>query len=161
MNNSTAPNITFQTCDFSHKRHQKAFIHLIDAYMQDPMGDARPLDEGQKQQMTSDLAKHPSVLAIFVLFEGEYAGLAVTFTNYSTFRVAPYLNVHDLIIDERFRNKKLGRSLMNYLIDLAKNRSYCKVNLEVRHDNLIAQGLYRSLAFTECQPPMLFWEKLL
>jgi GNAT superfamily N-acetyltransferase len=161
MTKSTAPNITFQTCNFSHKRHQKAFIHLIDAYMQDPMGDARPLNNEQKQQLISDLAKHPSVLAIFVLCEEDYAGLAVAFTNYSTFRVARYLNVHDLIIDPKYRNKKLGRLLMNYLIGLAKNRSYCKVNLEVRHDNLIAQGLYRSLGFKECQPPMLFWEKLL
>jgi len=129
MNKSTALNITFQTCDFSLKRHQKAFIHLIEAYMQDPMGDARPLDEGQKQQMTSDLAKHPSVLAIFVLLEGEYAGLAVAFTNYSTFRAAHYLNVHDLIIDPKYRNKNLGRLLMNELINVAKAVSYTHLTL--------------------------------
>jgi GNAT superfamily N-acetyltransferase len=161
MNKSTVPIITFQTCDFSHKRHQKAFIHLIDAYMQDPMGDARPLNNEQKHLLIRDLYKHPSVLAIFVLFEEDYAGLAVTFTNYSTFRVAPYLNVHDLVIAPKYRNKKLGRSLLNYLINHAMERQYCKINLEVRHDNHIAQSLYHSLGFTECQPPMLFWEKLL
>lgn len=153
--------MTFLTCDFSLARHQKAFIQLVNAYMQDPMGDAQPLTDGQKQQLISDLAKHPTVLAIFVLFEGEYAGLAVAFTNYSTFRAAPYLNVHDLIIDPKYRNKKLGRALIQYLIELAKDRKYCKVNLEVRHDNHIAQGLYNSLGFAECQPPMRFWEKLL
>ncbi|GAO28564.1 GNAT family N-acetyltransferase [Geofilum rubicundum] len=161
MNNSTAQRVTFQTCDFSLENHQQAFIHFINAYMQDPMGNARPLDDGQKQQMVSDLANHPSVLAIFILCEEVYAGLAVAFTNYSTFKAAHYLNVHDLIVDPKLRNKKLGRLLLNYLIDLAKNRSYCKVNLEVRTDNHIAQSLYRSLNFTECQPPMLFWEKLL
>lgn len=161
MNKHTAQKVTFQTCDLSLANHQKAFIHLIATYMQDPMGDGPPLDEGQKQQLISDLAKHPSVLAIFVLCEEDYAGLAVAFTNYSTFKAAHYLNVHDLIIDPKFRNQKLGRLLLNYLINLAKERNYCKVNLEVRHDNHLAQGLYLSLGFTECQPPMLFWEKLL
>ncbi len=161
MNKHNAQKVTFRTCNFNLASHQKAFIHLIATYMHDPMGDAPPLDEGQKQQMISALAKHPSVLTIFVLFEGGYAGLAVAFINYSTFKAAHYLNVHDLVIDPKFRNKKLGRLLLNYLIDLAMERQYCKITLEVRNDNHIAQGLYRSLDFTECQPPMLFWEKLL
>lgn len=161
MNKTSAQDVTFQPCDFGLASHQKEFILLMDAYMNDPMGEARPLKDEQKQQLISDLAQHPSVLAIFVLFKEAYAGLAVTFTNYSTFRVAPCLNVHDLIIHPKYRNLKLGRFLMNHLMDHAKNHAYCKVNLEVRNDNHIAQSLYRSLGFTECQPPMLFWEKLL
>jgi ribosomal protein S18 acetylase RimI-like enzyme len=161
MNKATAPKVTFQHCDFSLPNHQKEFIRLIEAYMQDPMGDAPSLSDAQKQNLIHDLDKHPSALVIFVLCDGVFAGLAVGFTNYSTFRAAHYLNVHDLIIDKNFRNKKLGRALLNYLIDIAKDYNYCKVTLEVRNDNHIAQGLYRSLGFTECQPPMLFWQKLL
>jgi ribosomal protein S18 acetylase RimI-like enzyme len=161
MNKTTAPKVTFQPCNFSHPDHQKAFIHLIGAYMQDPMGAAPPLSEVQKQKLISDLSQHPSVLVIFILCEEAYVGLAVGFINYATFRAAHYLNVHDLIIDPKYRNQKLGRLLMNHLIELSKNRNYCKITLEVRNDNHIAQSLYSSLGFTDCQPPMLYWEKLL
>ncbi len=161
MNKVTSPNITFQHCDFSHPSHQKAFIQLIDEYIQHPMGDAAPLSYEKKQLLLEDLAQHPSVLTIFAIYENEYAGLAVGFIKYSTFCVAPYVNVHDFIITQTHRNKKLGHLLLTYLINLAKERRYCKVNLEVRTDNQVAQDLYRSLGFTECHPPMLFWQKLL
>lgn len=161
MNKTSASKVTFENCDFGLPSHQKAFTKLIEAYMQDPMGDVPSLSETQKLSLINDLDKHPSVVAIFVLYEEVYAGLAVAFNNYSTFRAAHYINVHDLIIDKNYRNKKLGRALLKYLIDIARKRNYCKVTLEVRNDNQVAQGLYQSLGFTECQPPMLFWQKLL
>jgi ribosomal protein S18 acetylase RimI-like enzyme len=161
MSKPAAPKVHFQSCNFNQSDHQEAFTHLIGTYMQDPMGDTLPLSPVQKQKLLSDLAEHPSVLAFFILSDNEYAGLAVAFSNYSTFRAARYLNIHDLIIHPKHRNKNLGRLLMNHLIDYAKERHYCKITLEVRNDNHIAQSLYRSIDFAECHPPMLFWEKLL
>jgi len=60
-----------------------------------------------------------------------------------------------------YRNKGLGKALMEKLIELSTERDYCKITLEVREDNFQAQGLYYSLGFEECTPTMLFWTKIL
>ncbi|MHB9142771.1 MAG: GNAT family N-acetyltransferase, partial [Paludibacter sp.] len=60
-----------------------------------------------------------------------------------------------------YRGKGLGKALMKKLEDISIERNYCKITLEVREDNAVAQNLYRSLGYGECQPKMLFWTKKL
>ena len=153
--------ISFEQCDYENPIHLEALVGLLNHYMTDPMGDALPLDKLKQLRLVDGLANHPSALVLFVLNEGEIAGLATCFINFSTFNVKPYLYIHDIIVYESFRGKGLGKALMLQLIELSQDRDYCKITLEVREDNLLAQELYRSLGFGECTPDMLFWTKKL
>jgi ribosomal protein S18 acetylase RimI-like enzyme len=44
---------------------------------------------------------------------------------------------------------------------MAQERGYCKLTLEVRKDNPVAQRVYRNLGFEAGTPEMLFWSKML
>lgn len=46
--------------------------------------------------------------------------------------------------------------ITNKIVCIKKN--YCKINLEVRKDNLKVMNLYRKMGFTECNSPTKFWE---
>ena len=153
--------ISFEQCDYENPMHLEALVGLLNHYMTDPMGDALPLDKLKQLRLVDGLANHPSALVLFVLNEGEIAGLATCFINFSTFNVKPYLYIHDIIVYESFRGKGLGKALMLQLIELSQDRDYCKITLEVREDNLRARELYCSLGFGECNPDMLFWTKKL
>lgn len=147
-------------CDFNNPLHSQKTVELIDAYMQDPMGGGKPMPENMKKPLVEGLAGHPGVFVLFALKDGDFIGLATCFINFSTFKAKPFINVHDIVILKPNRGSGAGRKLLQKVIDIAKERGYCKVTLEVRNDNLNAQGLYNSLGFMECNPPMHFWEKI-
>jgi ribosomal protein S18 acetylase RimI-like enzyme len=148
----------FVLCDFENPSHTKALVSLINEYMQHPMGGSLAHNENQSEIMVNGLASHSSSFVLFVKYDGQIAGLATCFINFSTFRVAPYINVHDLIVSSKYRGLGLGRALMGEIISMARKRGYCKVNLEVREDNPVAMALYQNMGFNECDPPMRFWE---
>jgi ribosomal protein S18 acetylase RimI-like enzyme len=50
---------------------------------------------------------------------------------------------------------------MEKLVEIASDRAYCKITLEVREDNEAALALYRNMGFVECEPKMYFWTKTL
>ena len=149
----------FEFCDFSDSDHLNALVELLTHYMTDPMGDHMPHNKLQQLRLVDGLANHPSSLILFVKFGATFVGLATCFINFSTFKIKPYLNVHDLIVQRAYRGQGFGRALLEELIRISKEREYCKLTLEVREDNIVAQGLYTSLGFTNCEPRMYFWTK--
>ena len=54
------------------------------------------------------------------------------------------IDIIDIVIDEEYRRKGYGKSLINYIFDLYKDK---KVILEVSVDNEAAVNLYKSLNF--------------
>jgi len=154
-------NISFEYCDYENPVHLTALVDLLNHYMTDPMGEAPPLNKLQQLRLVDGLSNHPAALVLFVLYDGEIVGLATCFINFSTFNVKSYLYIHDIVVYADFRNKGLGKALMEKLIEISTEREYCKITLEVREDNFQAQGLYYSLGFEECTPGMLFWTKKL
>jgi len=150
---------TFQQCDFENPSHLDALADLLNQYMADPMGDAPPLNKLQQLRLVDGLANHPAAFVLFVLVDDKIVGLATCFILFSTFNVKSYLNIHDFFIQSEYRGKGLANALMQELITTSKDRKYCKLTLEVREDNVVAQGLYKCLGFEECNPKMLFWTK--
>ena len=148
-------------CDFSNKSHTEGLIFLLDHYKKGAMGDGEPLSEDTKTEVVEGLKKHPSLLILLVKYEGEFAGLSNCFVNFATFSATPFINIHDIVILEKFRGKGLGRQLMNAIAERAKKIGCKKITLEVRADNTNAQHLYKSLGYTECEPVMHFWTKYL
>jgi ribosomal protein S18 acetylase RimI-like enzyme len=158
---SNGNSIFFEFCEFENPAHVKALIELLNMYMVDPMGDALPLNKSQQMNLVDGLANHSNSFVLFEIYDGEIVGFATCFINFSTFKVKPYLYIHDFFVHPDYRGKGLANSLMQELISISDERKYCKITLEVRDDNLIAQGLYKKLGFEECKPNMFFWTKTL
>jgi len=145
--------------DLEKREHQLGVLALLNEYMCDPMGNNSPLDPQKGGQIIKGLRQHPTYTGFFIEQEGELAGLANCFINFSTFKALPLLNIHDFIISPKFRRKQLGTKLLTGIEEYARLHNYCRINLEVREDNLKARNLYRKMGFQPCKPNMFFWEK--
>ena len=151
----------FLAVDLNRSEHLDAFARLLDLYMRDDMGVREKLSRTQCDLVIGALRKHSSYRGFFVRSGQSWVALANCFLNYSTFQARPLLNIHDLIVDPAVRHRGIGRFMLAGLTAYARENGFCRLNLEVRMDNLIAQALYREDGFSECQPPMFFWEKLI
>ena len=148
-------------CDYSDPEHRKAVIALIDAYIQDEMGDGIPLSEQEQTDLVEGLKNHPKALVFLAETQGVFTGLLTAFENFSTFTARPMMNIHDVMVLKEYRKKGIGRSLMNAVIEEAEKRNCSRITLEVRKDNLPAQNLYHDLGFYEPEPGMFYWRKYL
>jgi ribosomal protein S18 acetylase RimI-like enzyme len=154
-------NLSIEKVDFNKTGHVEAFIRLMDAYMQHPMGKGLPLAPELAAEIIAGLIDRVNYKGFLVMYGKMYIALANCFENYSTFNAKPFLNIHDFVVDENYRQMGIGRFFLDEICNAGKKNGYCKVNLEVRNDNPAAMHLYQQMGFGNCKPPMLFWEKLL
>jgi GNAT superfamily N-acetyltransferase len=156
-----ADDIAFFMCDFTNQTHITSLKNLIRHYMTDAMGGCKPLTEKQEEAMVMGLESQSNCFVLFIELNTEIVGLATCFINFSTFRAMPYINVHDIVIHKSMRGKQLGNLLMQKIIEIGHHYNCCKITLEVREDNIIAQRMYTQLGFGDTEPPMYFWTKML
>ncbi len=154
-------NIEIVECNFDEAEHLKAIEDLTAAYMADPMGGGVRMSESVKAELPGMLSKHPAKLILLARVDNVYVGICTAFIGISTFYARPYFNIHDIAILPAYRGKGIGQKLLETIIEIARQRNYCKITLEVRHDNLPAQNLYRKMGFADTEPPMYFWTKWL
>lgn len=153
--------LTTTLCDFDNAAHARAYLDLLAHYMEDPMGDTPRHDEAAEEELIDTLAAMPHAFAVLAQENGTYVGMATCFVTYSTFAVAPVVNIHDIVVHADYRGRGIGRTLLRAVADIARDLGCAKVTLEVRTDNPAAQALYRSEGFADCTPPMMFWVKVL
>jgi ribosomal protein S18 acetylase RimI-like enzyme len=147
--------------DLDNKIHCAHLLELLNDYMMDEMGIGEAMPEGLGPKIIGGLKKHSTYLGFFVCIENEFAALANCYVNYSTWQAKTLLNIHDFIVSPHFRKQGVGLFLLNKIGEYATENGFCRINLEVRHDNFKAQSLYKKAGFTECNPPNHFWEKRL
>ncbi len=145
--------------DLQNPIHCDRVIKLLNDYMKDPMGNNRPMDKRMAPNIIAGLKSHSGFLGFFVLADDQYAGLANCNVNFSTFQALPLINIHDFIVAPEFRNIGAGSFLLRGILNYASKNGYCRVNLEVREDNLTAKSLYKKMGFSDCVPRMMFWER--
>ncbi|MCY1723428.1 GNAT family N-acetyltransferase [Prolixibacteraceae bacterium Z1-6] len=154
-------NKTFVQVDLANPTHCNKLLELLNDYMEDEMGisQSMPVDLGPK--IIEGLKKHPAYLGFFVCVCEEFAALANCNLNYSTWTAKFLINIHDFIVSPASRKQGVGEFLLNEIENYAKEKDYCKVNLEVRNDNFKAQNLYKKVGYSDCVPSMFFWQKRL
>jgi len=133
--------------DMHEPRDAADLVALLDAYARDLMGGGEPLTEFVKSRLPADLAKLPSAIVLLARVEGEAAGAAVCFEGYSTFAAAPLLNLHDFVVEPRFRGRGIAARMLERLTEIARERGCCKITLEVLENNLRARGVYAKAGF--------------
>jgi ribosomal protein S18 acetylase RimI-like enzyme len=147
--------------DLENPEHCEQLIKLLNDYMNDPMGNNRPMPKELGSQIIMGLKQHNGFLGFFVLAGNHFAGLANCNINFSTFQAKPLINIHDFIVAPELRNIGAGSFLLQGIVKYALQNGYCRVNLEVREDNLTAKSLYKKNGFSDCVPRMMFWERKL
>lgn len=148
-------------CDFDNPRHNEALIHLMNEYRLDKMGDGQAYTDEEKEKLVEGLKNHPTALVYIAWSGNNFTGLITSFVNFATFSVRPFVNIHDIIVAESWRNKGLGRKLIARVVEEAETLGCSKVTLEVREDNMNARHLYNSMGFCDSEPSYVYWAKYL
>jgi GNAT superfamily N-acetyltransferase len=87
----------------------------------------------------------PAAEAVIAWLDGEAAGWALWFQNFSTWTGKPGLWLEDLLVRPRFRRQGVGRALLTYLASLCVKRGYGRFEWSVLDWNTAAIEFYESL----------------
>ena len=87
----------------------------------------------------------PSAEVVIAETDGEVAGYALFFHNYSTFLSKRGLYLEDLFVRPSFRDRGIGRLLLSHLAGIAVQRGCARFEWAVLDWNESAIGFYRSL----------------
>ncbi len=87
----------------------------------------------------------PHAECVVAEHDGSVAGLALFFTNFSTWSGKPGLYLEDLYVSPSARGTGLGRALLQHLAALAVERGYARFEWSVLDWNEPAIGFYKSL----------------
>lgn len=99
----------------------------------------------EKEILETIFAPEPKVFCDLVEVEGEIAGMAIWFLNYSTWQGIHGIYLEDLFIKPEFRGRGYGKALIIYLARLCKERGYGRFQWWVLDWNSPAIEFYRSL----------------
>ena len=99
-------------------------------------------DEGLREQL---FGEHAAAEVLVAELNGEPAGFALFFHNFSTFLGKRGLYLEDLFVRPAFRGMGLGRHLMASLAKIAVQRDCGRFEWSVLDWNAPAIGFYRSL----------------
>lgn len=109
--------------------------------------DFRPEREKQLRGLRLIL-DNPQIGHLFVLrVEGELAGMANALITVSTAEGCPVLLLEDVIVKARFRGRRLGRRLVEHVLDWAHTNGMPRVTLLADKDNAPALVFYERLGF--------------
>ena len=101
--------------------------------------------------LTEDLLREflfgarPVAEAILAWEDGQPAGFAVFYLNYSTFLGRPGIYLEDVFVKPEFRGKGIGRSLLSHIARLATERGCKRLEWSVLDWNETAIRFYKSL----------------
>ena len=86
-------------------------------------------------------------------YEGKPAGQVLLFHNFSTFKGRPGIYIEDIYVSPQFRGKGIGKELLKYVKNLAKQRNCGRVEWVVLNWNKPAINFYEKIGAV----PMKDW----
>lgn len=160
------PNIEIRDADLSNPDDARDVVDLLNAYALDPAGGGHALDPHVKERLAAELAKRAAVHVALAFADQAPAGLAICIEGFSSFACMPLLNLHDLVVVDKFRGLGIAKKLLAHVETIGRRLGCCKITLEVLEGNAVAQSLYRSQGFAgyELDPEMgkaMLWQRKL
>jgi GNAT superfamily N-acetyltransferase len=139
---------TTRRVDYTKLEDRTALTSLLDHYARDPMGGGTPLAPEVLARLCDDLNQRPFAFSFIAYSEdGTPTGLANCFEAYSTFKAAPLINIHDIIVHSDWRGQGVAQLLMQAVEQQARSRKACKITLEVLTGNSVAIKSYERFGF--------------
>jgi GNAT superfamily N-acetyltransferase len=87
----------------------------------------------------------PSAEVVMARIDGEVAGFALYFHNFSTFLAKPGIYLEDLYVKQKFRGRGCGEALLRRLAHIALERGCGRLEWSVLDWNQRAIDFYKSL----------------
>ncbi len=101
--------------------------------------------EASKEDLLNTIfAKEPRVFCDLVEVDGQIAGMAIWFLNYSTWQAKHGIYLEDLYIKPEFRAKGYGKALLKHLAQICDREGYGRLQWWVLDWNSPAIEFYRS-----------------
>ena len=99
----------------------------------------------EKELLETIFVDNPRVFCDVVDVDGEIAGMAIWFLNYSTWQGKHGIYLEDLFIKPEFRGKGYGKALLQHLAKVCDERGYGRFQWWVLDWNSPAIEFYKSL----------------
>ena len=99
----------------------------------------------EKEIIETIFADNPKVFCDFVEVDGDIAGMAIWFLNYSTWQGKHGIYLEDLYVKPEFRGRGYGKSLLQHLASICNEHGYGRFQWWVLDWNSPAIEFYRSL----------------
>lgn len=147
--------------DYNDEVTFREFTALLKRYYRDPMGSGNNDCPMVDERIIEGLKHCPNSFVFLAILHGEVVGGATCFEMFSTFRMTPTVNIHDIFVNDDIRGKGVGSSLLVAIEAYTKRIGGSKLTLEVREDNVVAQYVYTNNGFAPESVNMLFWTKYL
>jgi GNAT superfamily N-acetyltransferase len=116
-------------------------IRALAAYEREP--DAVKATEADL--MLYGFGEHPIFECLITEVDGEAAGFALFFYNYSTWRGRPGIHLEDLFVYPRFRGQGLGKALLARVAARAAEQGCVRLQWDVLDWNQTAIDFYEGL----------------
>ena len=117
------------------------FIRELATY-EKMLADVRATEDQLRATLFS---AQPVVHCVLALADGQPAGFAIYFFNYSTFLAKPGLYLEDLFVQPAHRGAGLGKALLLHLAKIAHERGCGRMEWSVLDWNQPAIDFYQSL----------------
>ncbi len=116
-------------------------IHDLALYEKAP----NEVEATEKELLETIFVDNARVFCDVVEVDGEIAGMAIWFLNYSTWQGKHGIYLEDLFIKPEFRGKGYGKSLLQHLAKVCDERGYGRFQWWVLDWNSPAIEFYKSL----------------
>ena len=152
--------------DYLNEKHGVDIIYLMDSYAKDPMGGGKSLPQHVKENLVGELEKLSYAFSLICYVGTEAVGLINCFNGFSSFSCKPLINIHDVIVLNKFRGLGISQLMLHKVESIANEKGCSKLTLEVLEGNDAAKKSYLKYGFAgyELDPKMgkaLFWEKVI
>jgi len=146
--------------------HEKDIINLLNSYALDPMGGSKPLSSIVKKDLVRELSNLTYAFSLIGYIDDTPVSLVNCFEAFSTFSCKPLINIHDLVVLEKYRGRGISQMMLEKVENIAKSKGCCKITLEVLSNNSAAKSSYKKFGFSDYElDPLagsaLFWQKKL
>jgi GNAT superfamily N-acetyltransferase len=117
------------------------FVRDLAEYERDPKAAVATEQDFIRDGFGAD----PKFKVVFAEWNGEPAGFALFFYNYSTWQGRPGLYLEDLFVKPEFRGKGIGKALLLHLAKIAVENNCGRYQWQVLDWNTPALEFYKSL----------------
>lgn len=143
--------IAVRLADYADPAHREALVLLLDAYARDPAGGGAPLSDFAYRNLADELARRPSAFSVLAFDGAQPVGLINCFEGFSTFACRPLVNVHDVVVLQGYRGRRITSQMLAKVEEVARQRGACKLTLEVLSGNARAMKAYEREGFAGYQ----------
>lgn len=140
----------FEYCDYNNPDHLTAVAEVIGNYLAHHVANkGLPLSKIQQLRLVDGLANQPATEVIFAINQDVVVGMAICNIDFSIVDISSYLNVQHLILVEQDVSAEVGKGLVTWLIEYARERELAFIRQESNIDFPDLHLMYRELGFVE------------